>query len=333
MCSRHKHEVGIIGAGAWGTTIAAHLSRNGHPSLIWALEPEVVNEINTDHKNSIFLKDIELPESLTATGKLYDFENIDWLIIVVPSAYFADVTGKLQGHVKMETPIVSATKGFISSDLMRPTEHLERLFPDNSIGALSGPNLSREVVMGLPAISLVASSDDNLVKEFQHILSSDRFRVYGGNDMTGTELGGALKNIIAIAAGMVDGLKLGENSLAALITRGLAEMIKLGGRLGAETRTFFGVSGLGDLVCTSQSTLSRNHEVGRRVASGEKLDVILASRPSVAEGVVTTKHVQEFSSMHDLDMPITNAVYTVLFEDRDPKHAVYELMTRSLKME
>lgn len=333
MRNDNEHEVGVIGAGAWGTTIAAHLCRTGHPAIIWAIEQEVVNEINSDHINSIYHREINLPDTLTATGNPEHLESIEKILFAVPSQFLAEVAALFEDVIKPGAMIVSATKGFISSDLMRPSELLETHFRESPIGVLSGPNLSREVSRELPAVSLVASKNEALVNEFQSLLSSENFRVYGGTDVTGTELGGALKNIIAIAAGMVDGLGLGENTLAALITRGLAEMIKLGTKLGADTRTFYGVSGLGDLICTSQSRLSRNHEVGRRIASGEKLDEILAATASVAEGINTTRHVYEFAEMHGLDMPITSAVHAVLFKNHDPKGALYGLMTRSLKME
>jgi glycerol-3-phosphate dehydrogenase (NAD(P)+) len=207
------------------------------------------------------------------------------------------------------------------------------MFPGSPLGVLSGPNLSREVVSGKPAISLIASRDKDLVHEYQHLLSTERFRVYGSTDVTGTELGGSLKNIMAIAAGISDGLDLGQNAMAALITRGIAEMIRLGEHLGAEAKTFYGVSGLGDLVCTSQSRLSRNHEVGRRLASGETLGEILGSTKSVAEGVGTTKHVHEYAVEHGIDLPITGSVFKILYESADPGLALRELMTRKLKME
>ena len=333
MSSNIDIDVGVIGAGAWGTTIASHLSKTGHSTLLWAFEADVVDEINSSHTNSIFLRDINLSDTLIATSDPSDFEKINRIIFAVPSQFLGEVVSLFEDHISRDAMIVSATKGFITPDLMRPTELLEVHFQNNSIGVLSGPNLSREVAKELPTISLVASGDDNLIDDFQNLLFSNYFRVYGGKDVTGTELGGALKNIIAIAAGMLDGLDLGENTLAALITRGLAEMIKLGSSLGAETKTFYGVSGLGDLVCTSQSRLSRNHEVGRRLASGEKLPDILASTASIAEGINTTRHVHEFASMHDLEMPITTAVYDILFSNQNPGDVLYGLMTRSLKME
>ncbi len=328
-----KHDIGVIGGGAWGTTLASILAQSGHEVLLWAYEDEVVEEIGSTHRNTIYLPDIDLPEILDATVEISDFENIERLIIVVPSAFYKNVVAQLAQYIHTDTRILSATKGFVGDDLERPSERLQKTLPDNPIGVLSGPNLAREIIQGFPAISLVASKHENLIHEFQNLFSTERFRVYGGNDVAGTELGGALKNVMAIAAGLVDGLGLGMNSHAALITRGLAEMIRLGSKLGAVERTFFGVSGLGDLVCTSQSSLSRNHELGRKIAAGEKPGEILATMKSVAEGVYTTKHVHAFCENHNLDLPITRAVYRVLFEDADPLDAVTELMTRSLKME
>ncbi len=333
MTEHSEFDVGVIGAGAWGTTLGSHLVRSGHSVLIWAFEEQVRDEINATHHNSMYLSGFELPSDLQATSDLTEFSSIDRLIFAVPSAFCSETAGKLSPSVSTNAKILSATKGFVGPDLKRPSQLLRELLPGNPIGVLSGPNLSREISAGLPAISLVASKDANLIQDFQELLSTERFRVYGGTDVAGTELGGALKNIIAIAAGIADGLELGENALAALITRGLAEMIKLGKILGSNERTFFGVSGLGDLVCTCQSRLSRNQEVGRRIAGGMKLDEILASTASIAEGVGTTLHVHRFAQARDLDLPITRAVHNVLYERADPGIALHELMTRTLKME
>lgn len=333
MTFKREFEIGVIGAGAWGTTLASHIVKTGRAILLWAYEKEVADEINSNHRNSVYLPEFELPAELTATGNLEEFRSIDRIIIAVPSAFFSETMGKLVRYISTATRILSASKGFIDDDLKRPSELLDDMLSENHFGVISGPNLSREIMSGLPAITLVASRYQDVVLEFQNLLSNEQFRVYGGTDVAGTELGGALKNIMAIAAGIADGLKLGQNALAALITRGLAEMVKLGDALGADVRTFYGVSGLGDLVCTSQSRLSRNHEVGRRIAGGEKLDDILKSTSSIAEGVGTTKHVHEYAMKHKLDLPITGAVYNVLFGNANPGEALRELMTRTLKME
>lgn len=333
MTPQETASVGVIGAGAWGTTLAAHLVRMGNSVLIWSYEEEVRDEINARHTNSVYHHGFDLPADLKATSNLSDFSDFSRLLIVVPSAFYTNVVRELSRHVQPHAQVVSATKGFIDNDLTRPMQFLEETLPQNPRGVLSGPNLSREISSGLPAISLIASKDAKMIQEFQSLLSTGQFRVYGGTDVAGTELGGALKNIMAIAAGIADGLSLGENTLAALITRGLAETIKIGRILGADDRTFFGVSGLGDLVCTSQSRLSRNQQVGRRIAGGETLDEILSAMAAVAEGVDTTRHVHSFGRDKDLDLPITNAVYTILFEGEDPSRALRELMTRKLKME
>jgi len=326
-------EIGIVGAGAWGTTLASLLTSAGCHTIVWAYESDVANDINKSSRNSVYLHDVDLPPGLVATNDFADLSDPNRLIIAVPSPFLAETLEQLAPHVKPGAELVSATKGFVASDLKRPSQLLEDILPGHSIGVLSGPNLSREIIRGLPAISLVASKDDDLVREYQRLLSTARFRVYGGKDVVGTELGGALKNIMAIAAGLADGLELGENALAALITRGLAEMIRLGKVFGADERTFYGVSGLGDLVCTSQSRLSRNHEVGRRLAAGESLDAVLQSSKAVPEGVGTTGHVHEFAFGRGLDLPITAAVHAVLFERAEPANVLRELMTRELKME
>ena len=330
----HKYyEIGVIGAGAWGTTLAAMLKNCGTNVLLWVYEPEVVEQIETHSINRTYLPDIKLPDDLPVTNVPSDFSGIDRLLFVVPSKFCRQTLEIFAPHISDDAWILSATKGFVGPNLQRPTQLFEQMLPGNPIGALSGPNLSGEIAIGLPAITLVSSKNEALVKEFQNILANDTFRVYGGTDVIGTELGGALKNIMAIAGGVADGLHLGENALAALITRGLAEMIRIGRHLGADERTFFGISGLGDLVCTSQSTLSRNHHVGSFIASGRKLTEILADMNAVAEGVDTTRHVYEYAQENKLDLPITEAVYRLLFEDADPGDSLAGLMTRSLKME
>jgi glycerol-3-phosphate dehydrogenase (NAD(P)+) len=333
MTPSEPYDAGIVGAGAWGTTLASHLGQTGKKVLLWAFETEVVEEVNSRHRNSVYLPGFDIPPSVHATADLSDMSAVDRMIISVPSAFCAATLKSLAPHVAQGARILSATKGFVGPDLKRPTELLREILPDHLIGVLSGPNLSREISSGLPAISLVASDDEELVREFQSLLSTERFRVYGGSDVIGTELGGALKNIMAIAAGVAQGLNLGENALAALITRGLAEMIKLGKVLGAGERTFYGVSGLGDLICTCQSSLSRNHRVGRRIAAGEKLDAITSSMSAIAEGIDTTRHVQKYAESRGLDLPITKAVYNVLFKNAAPGEALREMMTRTLKME
>jgi glycerol-3-phosphate dehydrogenase (NAD(P)+) len=333
MTPQGTYDIGVVGAGAWGTTLAMHLGLTGRKVLLWAFEPDVVSEINSDHTNSTYLKGFKLPEEIFATSDLADIGVAPRLIIVVPSSFYQRTVESLFPHLHNNVSILSATKGFLNPELKRPSELLIEKAPGHPIGVLSGPNLSREIASRLPAISLVASKDENLIREYQTMLSTERFRVYGGSDMTGTELGGALKNIIAIAAGMVDGLHLGENTMAALITRGLTEMIKLGKILGAEERTFYGVSGLGDLICTCQSPLSRNNLVGKRIAEGEKLDHIRASISAIPEGIETSKNVHKYAQAHNLDLPITQAVHRILFESAAPEMALRELMTRTYKME
>jgi glycerol-3-phosphate dehydrogenase (NAD(P)+) len=333
MTAQAGYDIGIVGAGAWGTTLSAHLARSGHRVLLWAFEPEVAGEINIKGRNSVFLPELDLAAGIEATSDISDLRHIDRLLIAIPSAYLADTLARLQSHICPGAWILSATKGFLGPDLMRPTEFLSAKLPGHPLGALSGPNLAREVARELPAISLVASDDERLIGEFQRLLSTERFRVYGSKDVAGCELGGALKNIIAIAAGVADGLDLGQNALAGLITRGLAEMMKLGSELGASERTFFGVSGMGDLICTCQSRLSRNHQVGQRIAGGETLEQIVRSMAAVAEGIDTTKHVHAYAQAHTLDLPITRAVFDVLFKQADPARALRDLMTRALKME
>ena len=333
MNQKKEFQIGVIGAGAWGTTLAAMLRRNTRDVLLWAYEPEVVKQINDHSVNRTYLPDVKLPDDLPVTDDPADMASIDRLLFVVPSKFCRETLERFAPHIRDDAWILSATKGFVGPKLQRPTQLIEEILPNHPVGALSGPNLSGEIAIGLPAITLIGSENEDVVREYQELMANDDFRVYGGTDVVGTELGGALKNIMAIAGGVADGLHLGENAHAALITRGLAEMIRIGRHLDADERTFYGISGLGDLVCTSQSKLSRNHHVGSFIASGRKLADILADMNSVAEGVDTTKHVHEYARENNLDLPITQAVYKVLFEDADPGGILRELMTRSLKME
>ncbi|HEX9745343.1 MAG TPA: NAD(P)H-dependent glycerol-3-phosphate dehydrogenase [bacterium] len=333
MSAANDFDIAVVGAGAWGTTISTLLARNGHMVLLWAYETEIVGDINNNHRNSTYLPDFELDKKICATDNLSSLQGIKKLIIVIPSEFFSSTFLQLREYISPATQVISATKGFIGHNLELPWEMVSQALPENKTGVLSGPNLAREIASGLPAISLIASNDEKLIMDFQSILSSNRFRVYGGTDVIGTGLAGALKNIVAIAAGIVDGMDLGENAMAALITRGLAEIIKLAEYRGGDVRTFYGVSGLGDLICTCQSRLSRNNTVGRLIASGKKLDEIRGMTQSVAEGISTTRHVHEYAMRHELDLPITASIYRILFENVDPTSEITELMTRSLKME
>jgi len=329
-------KITVIGAGAWGTTLADLIAAQDYAVRLWCFESEVAQQINSKRENESFLKGITLSKNITATNDCAEaLSDAGLILFVVPSQHYRDTARMCRPFIEKGIYVLSASKGFEIESFKRMTEVLEDEWSgvDHSTGVLSGPNLSREIATRRPAVTRVASGDAELVDTFQKLLSCPYFRVYGGTDVIGTELGGALKNIYAIAAGVAAGLNFGHNTLASLITRGLKEMVRLGVKLGAREETFFGASGLGDLICTGFSELSRNHTIGRRLAAGESLDEMLDSMTHVAEGVYTTRAVYNHIGTTGIEMPIAEAVYKVLFEDLGPKDGVQSLMERRLKAE
>ena len=326
----------VIGAGAWGTAIAHHLGAKGVPVTLWAYEPEVVNEINNAHANSTFLPGFSLSENITATADLATAAAADVVFFVVPSHVMETVIKKMVPHLASETVIVSATKGIENSRLRMPSEIFDELLPPAAarrLVCLSGPTFAKEVATGLPTAITAASRDPKAAQKVQELLSDPRMRVYTHDDVIGVELGGAVKNVIAIAAGIADGLKLGHNARAALITRGIAEMVRLGKAMGGFEATFAGLSGIGDLILTATGDLSRNRTVGMRLGAGEGIGQILGGMKAVAEGVLTSRSLYELSRKKGVDMPVCAEVYRVCHEGKNPKEAVAELMGRSLKGE
>lgn len=328
-------KVTVIGAGSWGTALAALLAEKGHEVIIWARESEVAGSINRDHENSLFLPRVQLPLSLRGAGGIEEaLEGADVVVSAVPTHGLADIIGRGAPFISKDTPVISATKGVEQGTLRRPSEILtEVLGNPERIAVLSGPTFAREVGRKLPTAIVAASTSEATAKKAQELFSDKHFRVYTNSDMIGVEFGGALKNVIAIASGISDGLPLGHNARAALITRGLAEMTRLGVALGAETKTFSGLSGLGDLVLTCTGPQSRNYSVGFSLGSGSTLDEIIEKTNTIAEGVKTAVAVSALADKHNISMPITKAVCAVLAGNTPPEAAVYELMARDLKVE
>jgi glycerol-3-phosphate dehydrogenase (NAD(P)+) len=330
----------VIGAGAWGTALARHLAAAGATVRLWAHEPEVVESIREKRENIRFLPGIPLPPSLTPSSSLHDaLQDADWLIFAVPShvarAVLAQIGPVLAGRSD-PMPVVSATKGIEEDSLLLMTQVMQETLPASlhgSLTVLSGPSFAAEVSRDLPAAVTLAGTDDALVRRLQARLMTPRFRVYRGADPIGVQLGGALKNVVALAAGIVDGLGLGHSARAALLTRGLAEMIRLGRAMGADPRTFEGLSGLGDLVLTCTGSLSRNHIVGVQLGQGKPLASVLASLAGVAEGVRTSRAAQGLAARHGVDMPIVREVCAVLFEGKPCPQAAADLMERTAKEE
>jgi len=329
--------IGVIGAGSWGTALANLLAAKGFSIDLWVFEPEVRQQILDTRENAIFLPGIQLSENLRPYNDLLEVSrNKNMLLMVTPSHFVRDTASQMAGHLGPNTILVSASKGIENKTHMTMSAVLKDVLPglsDNRLAILSGPSFAREVANHVPTAVTVASSDGVVADLVQHVLATPFFRVYAHDDIVGVELGGAVKNVIAIAAGVIDGLGLGLNTRAALITRGLAEIRRLGLTLGANPRTFTGLGGMGDLLLTCTGDLSRNHTVGKKLGKGKKLREILDGMTMVAEGVRTAKSVYNLSRKLGVEMPISHEVYSILYEDREPAKALQHLMTRDLKQE
>jgi glycerol-3-phosphate dehydrogenase (NAD(P)+) len=325
-------KVAVLGAGAWGTTLSILLAENKHEVTLWSYESGIVPEMRELRENRKYLPGYQLLPIIKVTDKLTEAVNgCELMIFAIPTQFLRGIAQKVNSHLDPQTLILSASKGLEESSLKRPTQILSEFLPPKAgeIAALSGPNLAREIAKGLIAATVVASPNDMVAQKIQAILSSERFRVYTNQDVVGVELGGALKNIVAIAAGAADGFELGDNAKSALLIRGIAEIIRVGVSLGARPVTFAGLSGMGDLITTCNSSLSRNHQVGFWLAKGKKLPEILSSMQDVAEGVPTCRAALKLAKRQKVDMPITSEVYQVLFEGKDPYQALISLMART----
>jgi glycerol-3-phosphate dehydrogenase (NAD(P)+) len=328
--------VGVIGSGAWGTTLALLLAREGNAITLWEYQPERAVEMQKQRENIVFLPGFRFPETLRVTSDIVPaVQNKDMLLLVTPSQRMRKNLRLLAPHVAKDMVLVSASKGIEIDSLKRMTEIICEELPaaQGRVAALSGPNISLEVAERKPTAAVVAAYEQETAVYARSILTTSRFRVYTATDVVGVELGGALKNIIAIGAGFNDGMGYGENAKAAFMTRGLAEIARLGVAAGAHPLTFSGLAGIGDLIATCGSSLSRNYQLGRRLAAGEKLEQILASTHTVAEGVSTTKAALQMARGYQIEMPITEQLGLVLFEGLDPRTVVPELMMRDLKDE
>jgi glycerol-3-phosphate dehydrogenase (NAD(P)+) len=329
--------IGVIGAGAWGTALANLLANKGFEVALWAFEQEVCADILEGRENKVFLPGFPLSVNIHPSNDLDEVAaDKGMLLLVMPSHVFRSVAEKLVHHPTEETLIVAASKGIENKTHLTMSGILEQLLPQrlhNRIAVLSGPSFAKEVAQRIPTAVTVAAHDPEVAKDVQNTFATDYFRVYTSYDVTGAELGGALKNVMAVAAGISDGLGLGYNTRAAVITRGVTEIQRLGRRLGADPTTFMGLAGIGDLVLTCTGTLSRNWTVGHKMGQGMKLDAILSDMRTVAEGVKTTKSVYNMSRKLGVEMPIVEQVYRMLYEDLDPKEALQTLMSRDLRHE
>lgn len=338
MITTNKTEhIAVIGGGSWGTALAHRLASNGHNVCLWVYETELAEEINQQHKNSVFLPDVPLHHGVVACNNLADSVNgREIIIMVTPVQVLSGILKQIAPHLCANSMVANASKGIELDSLKTVSQICEEYLPAEINGryvALSGPTFAREVAQGLPSLIVAASHDENSAKRLQRAFSCPEFRVYTNSDVIGVELGGAVKNVIAIAAGICDGLGFGYNARAALITRGLAEMNRLGKAMGAEATTFAGLAGMGDLVLTCTGDLSRNRTVGFKLGQGMKLADILAEMKMVAEGVKSAESVYMLAQKCAVDMPIVENTYKILHQDKPAKIAVMELMSRDLKAE
>jgi len=325
--------ISVIGAGSWGTTIAALLAEKGYDVTLWAFEKEIVDSINTDFVNPVYLPDFKLSHNIRATSDPAEaVSEARYIINVVPTQHIRPIFSTLKQHIRDESVIISASKGIEIKTLLTPSMVLSEIL-DKPVSVISGPSFAGEVMAKKPTAVTLGTMDKKIGLLLQEIFNTDYFRVYTHDDITGVEIGGALKNVIAIASGICDGLQLGYDARAALITRGLSETARLGISMNAREQTFAGLSGLGDLVLTCTGPLSRNYTVGVRLGQGMKLSDITAQTKSIAEGVTTTLSAHELAYRHGVEMPITEQVYLALYKDKSPAEAVRDLMTRSLKSE
>jgi glycerol-3-phosphate dehydrogenase (NAD(P)+) len=324
----------VLGAGSWGTTLADLLARQGHDVVIWAYEEEVVSQINAEHVNGLFLPGAQLADTLQATGDAPTaVQGAHLVVSASPSHAVRSVLSAVVGRLEPRATIVSATKGLETGTLLRMSEVAQALIAEHPFVVLSGPSFATEVFARQPTAVVCASQDEVSARRVQDAFSSTRFRVYSNTDVVGTEVAGALKNVIAIAAGILEGLGLGYNPLAALLTRGLAEISRLGVALGANPLTFMGLAGMGDLVLTATGKLSRNRSLGVALGQGQRLDQYLQSQRTVAEGVNATEAALKLAERVSVEMPITAKVGEILFQNSDPQQAIMDLMERSPKPE
>jgi glycerol-3-phosphate dehydrogenase (NAD(P)+) len=329
-------KVAVVGAGSWGTTVAALASSNAS-TLLWARNPAVAEQVARGHRNADYLPDITLPDALGATSSLVEAcEGAEVVVMGVPSHGFRAVLADASPVISPDAAVLSLSKGLEQGTVLRMTEVIAEVLPDHPrelIGVLSGPNLASEVAFGQPTASVVALGDATRAEVLQTLFMTRTFRVYTNPDVVGCEIAGALKNVIAIAAGIAHGLGYGDNTKAALITRGLAELARLGMALGGDPLTFSGLAGMGDLVATCTSDKSRNRTVGVALGQGKKLDAIVADMKMVAEGVKSTEAVLDLGRREGVELPIAEQVGAVLYEGRTPSEIVPALMDRQAKPE
>lgn len=318
----------VIGAGSWGTTVA-RLTSDNVPTILWSRREEVAREINESHTNSRYLAGFRLPTELEATADLEEaVREADVLVMGVPSKGFRETLEEVVKYARPWIPVVSLTKGLESGSMLRMSQVAEQVMPGHPVGVLTGPNLAKEIMDGQAAASVIGMNDLVLAEALQPVFATGLFRVYTNHDVIGCEIGGALKNVTAIATGMAEALTVGDNTRSMVITRGLAEITRLGVAMGGEPATFAGLAGLGDLLATCMSPHSRNRHVGEELGRGKKIEQISAEMEMVAEGVNTTSVVMELARRYELEMPIAEEIYSVIYEGYEPSRAYRGLRRR-----
>jgi len=321
-------KIGVLGAGAWGTALAAAAVKAGRDTILWAREAEVVRAVNEIHENTMYLPSITLDDKLRATNNLADLSDCDAVLIVSPAQHLRSMSLDLVAHIKQDAPLVICSKGIEVSTGKLLSDVLGETAPNNPVAVLSGPTFAAEVALGLPCALTLACEDKTIGDALVQAIGHSMLRPYYNNDIVGAQIGGAIKNVLAIATGIVAGLGIGENARAAVITRGLAEIARFGGLYGAENETLMGLSGLGDLILTCSSTQSRNMSLGKAIGEGRTFAEIMAERNSVAEGAHTVEIVHKIALEKNLDMPITASVYKILKEGENVRSVMDALLAR-----
>jgi glycerol-3-phosphate dehydrogenase (NAD(P)+) len=330
-------KISVLGAGGWGTTLAILLHYNGHNVTLWEFKKSYAKELNKKRVNTDYLPGVKIPKEIIITSDIEEASvDKNLIVMAVPSQFLRGVVKKIHYNNIEDTILVSVSKGIEKNTLMTMSQMLIDVFPhanENQIGVISGPSHAEEVSKRVPTAVVAASTEIETSKSIQAAFMTSYFRVYASTDIVGVELGGAFKNIIAIGAGIIDGAGFGDNTKAAIMTRGVAEISRLGLAMGASPETFAGLSGMGDLIVTCMSKHSRNRFVGEQIGKGKKLKQVLNSMEQVAEGVETTRSAKQLAEKNEIETPITNEVYKILYEDKDPIKATTDLMTRDMKIE
>jgi len=326
--------ISVIGDGGWGTTLAILLSRKGCEVTLWGAFPDYTDILKSNRVNDKFLPGIRIPSGINITSSLDEaMEGKDLIVLAVPSQYSRAVLTRLSAYKVFAEIFVSVTKGIENKTLKRMSEIIHEVLGNVRLAVLSGPTIAHEVALKVPTTIVSCANDIELAKKVQDVFMTDEFRIYSSTDVIGVEIGGSLKNVVAIAAGISDGLGFGTNAKAALLTRGLVEMVRLGVVMGAKKETFYGLSGLGDLATTCISPYSRNRHFGEQIGKGKTLKDALKESEMVVEGVATAESALELSKKYKVEMPITAEIYKVIYENKDPRKAVNDLMTRPARVE